>query len=340
MKTFIYEIGVFDRDGRKHPVKFKEGLNVVTGKSSTGKSALIEIFDYCFGSGENTIPKGVITNHASLYYVALAINEQDILIARNPNQNTRAFLRLLDSFDSESIRLDFFNQKYFLSLEKFKKDFRAFFLDIDDVDESLIVRNYRHNKAKAPTPSIRSFASFMLQHQNLIANKHALFYRFDEKAKRDQVLEHIKIFLGLVDQDFFHLSQEKEKLNIKIKGLKRQKIINKQTAEKYEYEVESVLKQLYVLMGFDSEPLNFKEVLNNPEGAKKRLNELIVFEKINYQSSKSVEHYNYLKQQRNEKTYELRKLQNRAASINKHISQEENLVNRIKKYDAPPYLAG
>lgn len=87
MKTFIHEIGVIDKKGSKHPVHFKKGLNVVTGKSSTGKSALIEIFDYCFGSGENTIPKGVITSSAALYYVALSVNEQDIVIARDPELN-------------------------------------------------------------------------------------------------------------------------------------------------------------------------------------------------------------------------------------------------------------
>lgn len=66
MKTLILEIGVIDKHGNKHPVYFKKGLNVVTGKSSTGKSALIEVFDYCFGSSENTIPKGVITASASI----------------------------------------------------------------------------------------------------------------------------------------------------------------------------------------------------------------------------------------------------------------------------------
>ena len=42
MKTLIREIGVIDKSGLKHPVNFKSGLNIVTGKSSTGKSALIE----------------------------------------------------------------------------------------------------------------------------------------------------------------------------------------------------------------------------------------------------------------------------------------------------------
>ena len=49
MKSVIYEMGVIDNNDKKHPVYFKSGLNIVTGASSTGKSALIEIFDYCLG---------------------------------------------------------------------------------------------------------------------------------------------------------------------------------------------------------------------------------------------------------------------------------------------------
>ncbi|GIA51097.1 ATPase [Vibrio cholerae] len=109
MKTLIHEIGVIDQQGLKHPVNFQAGLNVVTGKSSTGKSALIEIFDYCFGSDENTIPKGVITNSAAIYYVALAVNEQDMVIARDPNLATKAFFRRVDAFDSEEIDREYFS---------------------------------------------------------------------------------------------------------------------------------------------------------------------------------------------------------------------------------------
>ena len=226
MKTLIHEIGVIDKQGRKHPVNFKKGLNVVTGKSSTGKSALIEIFDYCFGSSENTIPKGVITTSAAIYYVALSISEQDIVIARDPGIASKAFFRRVESFNSDDIVRDYFNSSYFRPLDEFKKHLRGFFLDIDDVDESLVARANRRFNAKAATPSIRSFSSFILQHQNLVANKHALFYRFDEKEKRDQAIEHTKIFLGLVDQKYFHLSQEKERLNADVRRLERQKETN------------------------------------------------------------------------------------------------------------------
>lgn len=336
MKTLIHEIGVIDQQGIKHPVNFKAGLNVVTGKSSTGKSALIEIFDYCFGSSENTIPKGVITSSAAIYYVALTVNEQDMVIARDPDIATKAFFRRVDSFTMPKINRDYFNAHYFRPLKEFTKHLRDFFLDIDDVDESLQARVYRGQKA--PTPSIRSFSSFMLQHQNLVANKHALFYRFDEKEKRDQVIEHTKIFLGLVDQKFFHLSQEKERLNGEVRRLERQKETNKRTSEIFKYRVGPVLSQLYASMGFKEEPLSLDKVLRHPQDAKDKLDSIIVAEKIDHNSDAITQRYVQLKQARNQKSAELRQLHRQASSINQHIQEEERFVNNVKQFSSPTHV--
>jgi len=338
MKTLIHEIGVIDKQGNRHPVNFKKGLNVVTGKSSTGKSALIEIFDYCFGSGENTIPKGVITTSAAIYYVALAVNEQDMVIARDPEITSKAFFRRVETFNSTDIVRDYFSSSYFRPLGEFKKHLRDFFLDIDDVDESLAARANRRSNKKAPTPSIRSFSSFMLQHQNLVANKHALFYRFDEKEKRDQAIEHTKIFLGLVDQNFFHLSQEKERLSAEIRRLERQNETNKRTSENYKQNVGPVLNQLYALMGFKDEPLSLEKVLRHPQDAKDQLDGIIVPEKINHNSDAITQRYNQLKLARTQKTAELRKLQRQAASIDKHIQEEERFVENVKQFSSPKHV--
>lgn len=338
MKTLIHEIGVIDKQGKKHPVKFKKGLNVVTGKSSTGKSALIEIFDYCFGSAENTIPKGVITTSAAIYYVALSINDQDMVIARDPGLSKKAFFRSAEVFNSDDIEYEYFNVNYFRPLDDFKKFLRGFFLDIDDVDESLAARATRRFNAKAATPSIRSFSSFILQHQNLVANKHALFYRFDEKEKRDQAIDHTKIFLGLVDQKYFHLSQEYERLTLEVKRLERQKETNKRTSDNYKQNVEPVLSQLYAMMGFKEEPLSLQTVLRNPQVGKDRLDKIIVPEKINYNSDAVTHRYNQLKLERTQKTGALRKLQQQAASIDKHIQEEERFVDNVSKFSVPKHV--
>lgn len=338
MKTLINEIGVIDKQGRKHAVNFKNGLNVVTGKSSTGKSALIEIFDYCIGSGENTIPKGVITAKAAIYYVALSVKEQNMVIARDPDIERKAYFRRVESFNSDHIDRDYFNSSYFRPLEEFKKHLRDFFLDIDDVDKSLAARANRRFNAKAATPSIRSFSSFILQHQNLVANKHALFYRFDEKEKRDQVIDHTKIFLGLVDQKYFHLSQEKERLSTDVKRLERQKETNKRTSEIYKQNVGPVLSQLYALMGFKDEPLSLPQVLRHPQDAKDQLDKIIVPERINHNSDAVTKRYNQLKLERTHKTADLRKLQRQAASISKHIQEEERFVDNVKQFSSPKHV--
>lgn len=210
-------------------------------------------------------------------------------------------------------------------------------MDIDDVDESLVARAYRGNR-KAPTPSIRSFTSFILQHQNLVANKHALFYRFDEKEKRDQIIEHTKIFLGLVDQRFFHLSQEKERLSAEVRSLERQKEANQRTSESYKQKVSPVLSQLYALMGFKSEPLAFDKVLRHPQNAKDQLDSIIVAEKINYNSDAMTQRYEQLKLTRNKKTVELRKLQRQVSSLDKHLQEEEQFASNVKQFSSPKHV--
>ena len=338
MKTLIHEIGVIDKRDNKHPVNFRKGLNVVTGKSSTGKSALIEIFDYCFGSNENTIPKGVITESATIYYVALSVNDQDMVIARDPEIESKAFFRRVECFNSDDINRNYFNSSYFRPLDEFKKHLREFFLDIDDVDESLVARANRRSNAKAATPSIRSFSSFILQHQNLVANKHALFYRFDEKEKRDQAIDHTKIFLGLADQKYFHLSQEQERLSGDVRRLERQKETNKRTSESYMQSIGPVLSQLYALMGFKDDPLSLEQVLRHPQDAKDQLDRIVVAEKINHNSDAATQRYNQLKLERNQKTAELRRLQRQSASIDKHIREEGRFVDNVKQFSSPQHV--
>lgn len=326
MKTYIHELGVIDKTGKTHPVRFKQGLNVVTGKSSIGKSALIEIFDYCFGGGEYTVPKGVITENAALYYVYLNVNGQDIVLGRLPDGEKKSFFRREEGYYPEKINRDYFVDSHFIVLDQFKKHVRGLFLDIDDIDDSLAARENRHFNAKAPTPSIRSFASFMLQHQNLVANKHALFYRFDEKEKRDQAIEHTKIFLGLVDQKFFHLSQEKERLTAEANRIKREQESNKRLAENQKQKIEPVLRQLYAAMGFSEDPISLQDILRHPQDAKERLEQIVRPEKIFPLSDAITQRHLKLQQELSAKTAQLRKLQRQAGSIKRHIAEEEKFV--------------
>lgn len=333
----VHEIGVIDKQGNKHPVILNKGLNVITGKSSTGKSALLEIFDYCFGSSTNTVPKGVITDNATIYYVILLIGEQVVAIARDPMVNNKAFLRRVEVFNTDDINKDYFKVNYFRPLSEFKKHLRSFFLDIEDVDESLEVRKQKRYGRKSPTPSVRSFMSFILQHQNLVANKHALFYRFDEKEKRDQAIDHTKIFLGLVDQHYFHLSQEHERLSIDINQLERKKETNKRIINDYKKDIEPILSLLYALMGINEVPISSEAILCHPQDAKEQLEKLIVSNKINHDSDELFQRHSQLESEKKQQTTELRKLYRKAESINKSIKDDERLTANIVKLNTPEH---
>ena len=91
-------------------------------------------------------------------------------------------------------------------------------------------------------------------------------------------------------------------------------------------------------MGFKEEPLSLEKVLRHPQDAKDQLDSIIVPEKINHNSDAATQRYNQLKLQRTQKTAELRKLQRQAASINKHIQEEERFVDNVKQFSSPKHV--
>jgi hypothetical protein len=235
MNCFIRFIGVIDLKEKLHHIRLEPGLNVITGKSSTGKSAILEIFDYCMGSQEDTIPVGIITERADIFFVALQFPTYMLVAARDKASN-RCFLMPLPTTNEETLLKlleqpkAFFHAKHYMPLADFKKSLgRHFAITLENVDED----PYRKvaGLKKSATPSVRSFSSFMLQHQNLVASKHAIFYRFDEKQKRDQAIEHFKILMGLVDEQYFDLFKEHELASYELKKILAQIPKQKQRKE-------------------------------------------------------------------------------------------------------------
>ena len=57
----VRSIILYNAAGETREVRFKRGaVNIITGRSLTGKSAIIDIIDYCLGRSAFTVPEGVI----------------------------------------------------------------------------------------------------------------------------------------------------------------------------------------------------------------------------------------------------------------------------------------
>ncbi len=335
MKCRIAYIGVIDHLETIHSVPFEEGLNIITGKSSTGKSALIEIFDYCFGSSDYTVPDGEITRAARLYFVIFKFPHTHLAIAREPD-SPRAFIREIESIDTKDKQPqffpEFFEDKFFLALRNFKQELARYFrLTITDVETDLERADYR--RRSSPAPSIRSFTSFMLQHQNLVANKHAVFYRFDEKEKREQAIEHIKIFLGFVDQEYYITSQkinllksELRKLELSLPKKRQQEELNEQVLNSYMSEYASVTGSRLV-----SE--TSQTLLNNPYLWFQKIQKLdISYDGSSEESSIQLKKF---EKQRAELVVELRGLERKQQSISSSIEYAEKYATNLENLGYP-----
>lgn len=248
MKGHVVYIGLVDKGNNLHYLKFFEGLNIITGRSSTGKSAILHIFDYCMGSSKDTIPYGELTNSGVWFFTILSLNKSYLVLGRNrvtgdrylKEQATEIQVNIIDSsyFKDENLIK---NKSYFNSELS-----RYFGLNIDNVTEDTNAIKYRTNKSKDPSPSIRNIIPFILQHQNVIANKDNLFYGFDRKEKKEQTIEQFKIFTGLVNANYFVIKRQlndykrkKRRLEIKLE-------------EKEELKLEYIDKIDYNLQLFSS----------------------------------------------------------------------------------------
>ena len=83
MSMQLLDIVLYSHDGRRRVLSLSSGgVNVVTGASKTGKSALIDIVDYCFGSGECRVPEGPIRRAVSWFGLRMQLAKGEAFVAR------------------------------------------------------------------------------------------------------------------------------------------------------------------------------------------------------------------------------------------------------------------
>lgn len=82
----ILEIVLYSHQGQKRILSLNPGkTNIITGGSATGKSALIQIVDYCLGRSECTVPEGIIRETVAWFGLRLQFASGQVFVARqNP----------------------------------------------------------------------------------------------------------------------------------------------------------------------------------------------------------------------------------------------------------------
>lgn len=309
MKTLLKFIGLFDQRERVHGVELKAGLNLITGRSSTGKSSLIEIFDYCMASSEDTIPHGVIKDHAKMFFVWMVIGETEYIIGRDAAEKEFYIVDNPIVDDIWQLSTDIFDNHDYK-----KDDYKiqlGILFGIDAQNTAETVEQLNDKRKGAQRPSVRNMMPFILQHQNLVANKQALFYRFDQKEKRDETIDQFKVFAGFVDANYYALSVEASLLQEKIGRLeKKLSKAQEDIHETYNRLLDDISVYSEITGGSILEDLTEEKFTENPESFRNEIENLDYFEiKIDPSNKPQLDKYRKLESDENKLMAQLRETQ-------------------------------
>ena len=215
----IRSISIYSHSGERRDVTFRLGaLNIVTGGPKTGKSALLDIVDYCWGRDECMVPEGEIRKGVSWFAVCFDNDGEDILIARkNPGPAGRASAEIYFARGVGGLPTD---------ASVFHKNITASGLKTQ-LSATLGITENIHTPESWSTrrpleASSRHAILFCLQAQDEIANRRLLFHRQGEQFFPRAISDALPYFLGAVDEDHFLALKRYQDVRARLRKLERE----------------------------------------------------------------------------------------------------------------------
>jgi hypothetical protein len=196
----LLKIALYNLDGRIRNVDFLPGkLNIVTGRSRTGKSAILSIVDYCLGRDKVEMPPGVIRKHVKWFGTLWQLDDGSRIFLGRP---------ALDPGRSET-------SKMMVTFGGPQMDVPALThlvvnSDSDSARAQVAARiGLVDAKVVAPEGAIRgdtainlgSAVIYCFQEQHEVANKALLFHRQDDPAIATRIRDTLPYYLGAVPGD-------------------------------------------------------------------------------------------------------------------------------------------
>ena len=218
MSFQISDIVLYGFNRKMRVLSFKPGhLNIITGASKTGKTALIEIMDYCLGSSECRIPAGIIRQAVEWVGIRLQVTEGQVFIARR-----------LPSSGLASSSDVFYTVGQTITLPEYSD--LAQTTNPDALDGLLTTLAGISQNVHEPPPGqtrnpltakIRHALFYCFQQQSeIISNRH-LFHKQSEQWIPQAIKDTIPYFLGAVDDEHVANMAELRNLRRELRSLER-----------------------------------------------------------------------------------------------------------------------
>ena len=214
MSFAIDNITLYSAGGDVRTLNFHSGLNVITGASKTGKSALLEIVDYCLGRTDFVIPEGAIRENVAWYSVTFDLLDGHYAFVAKP-----APAKTASSQSSAMLKI---------GTERIAPPMSQLVVDTDDNHLSRELSKLAGISPNLHQPgpgesrdqreaSIRFAALLLYQDQNTVANKNLLFHRQGDSYVEQGLKDCLPYFLGAIREDDLSVAEQLRKARRRLK---------------------------------------------------------------------------------------------------------------------------
>ena len=214
----ILAIVIYSHDGRQRVVPFEPGrVNIISGDSRTGKSAILGIIEYCFGASEIDVPEGKVRRNVAWFGLLLETRRGQAFIGRQLPQG--------DGKSNETVYVQTDTEVAIPAATALRQTTNREGL------RSLLgswigLSEYLHEPPPGQTraslaASISHALTFCLQSQNEIAQRRHLFHGSSDRFIAQAIKDTLPYFLGAVSSDYVAQQQELKRVRTEIRQIER-----------------------------------------------------------------------------------------------------------------------
>lgn len=218
MRVQILDIVLYSHDGRQRALPLKSGrVNVITGASKTGKSALIDIVDYCFGSGECRVPHGPIRYCVAWFGVRLQLASGQAFVARRCPPPKGASSEDFFIATGATVELPSATELRQTTNAKGALTLLTSWVGIrDNLHETP-----PGQKRPSLSATIRHALALCFQRQDEIIRRQQLFHGTDDSFFAQALKDTLPYLLGAVDDDHVRKQAELRRLRDQLRAIER-----------------------------------------------------------------------------------------------------------------------
>lgn len=251
----IASIHIYGHEGQRRDLTFNvDGLNVITGRSSTGKSAISDIIEYCMGRSSFYVAEGVITDKVTWYAVIYQFQEEQVLVAKPTPPGGGASCSTAMLRRGPELQAPEFNELAVNTNDESIVELLSRLLGIPENRTDVPLENSRDSY----DANIKHTFYYLFQKQELVANKNQLFnYRQDEFNPAQTISDTLPILLGVSSQDRYELESRLRtaKRDLKISNKKLEQARNAvDTSQEQAIGLYSEARTVGIIGNIDEDP--------------------------------------------------------------------------------------